>query len=418
MTQHTTRPSPKTRQLRGSEAKPINKAPRPVRTATEGLLGALSVDDFLRRHWQRRPLLVRQAVRDGAAPLDVQSLCDLAAHDGVESRLITAFNGRWLLEHGPFQSEDLPSLNRKRWTLLVQGVDLHVQAAHQLLSRFRFLPDARLDDLMISLASDQGGVGPHVDSYDVFLLQAWGRRRWRIAPPGDNRLIDGLPLKILDRFEPTEEWILEPGDMLYLPPGWQHDGMAQGPCMTCSIGFRAPSRHEFLREFLAQAADQPGGPDPRFSDAGRPPSRNPARLPADMAAGLEAWASQWRPARADIERFIGCYLTEPKPTVWFEAHQVLSRRSFALRVVKRGLHVDPRSRILYRSRLLFLNGEAFELPRRGAGLLRRLADRRALSPLECQTLLADADCAELVYGWFNDAWIGMGETMSPESSQL
>lgn len=386
--------------------------------AQQGLLGPLSVDEFLRRHWQRQPLLVRQALTEGALPLDAQALCELASEEGVESRLVSAFGGRWQLEHGPFATGSLPPLSRKRWTLLVQGVDLHVAAAHQLLSRFRFLPDARLDDLMISLASDRGGVGPHVDSYDVFLLQAWGRRRWRIAPPAPYSLVDGLPLKILSNFEPTQEWVLEPGDMLYLPPGWQHDGVAEGPCMTCSIGFRAPSRQEFLRDFLAQAADDPGGADTRFADAGRSPVRKAARIPADLDACLLDWATEWRPSRRDIERFIGCFLTEPKPNVWFESHQALTRRSFALRAAKRGLHVDPKTRILYRSNQLFLNGEAFAVPRGASTLLRRLADRRALAATECQRLLANADSAELVYRWFSDAWISLGETLVTELPQL
>src|SRR5690606_28554951 len=202
--------------------------------------------------------LIRQAIPDFEAPLDAAALIALASDDSVESRLIARRRGRWSLEHGPFEPERLPSLSGRDWTLLVQGADLHSDAARALLSRFRFVPDARLDDLMISLAADGGGVGPHQDSYDVFLLQAWGRRRWRIGRVAEPQLVPGLPLRVLANFEAEREWLLEPGDMLYLPPGWGHDGIAEGPCMTCSVGFRAPSRHEFLAAFLAEAADSPG----------------------------------------------------------------------------------------------------------------------------------------------------------------
>src|SRR5690606_26400779 len=215
--------------MRAMKAKQPRRATRPAPSRAGDAvapLGSLSVDEFMRRHWQRRPLLIRQAIPGFTPPLDPRQLVELAADDDVESRLVTRRRGRWALEHGPFEPEDVPALTRRDWTLLVQGVDLHVDAAHALLARFRFVPDARLDDLMISLAGDGGGVGPHVDSYDVFLLQAWGRRRWRIGPVRQPRLVEGLPLKILDGFEPDEEWVLEPGDMLYLPPGWGHDGIA------------------------------------------------------------------------------------------------------------------------------------------------------------------------------------------------
>ena len=146
------------------------------------LLGGLSVDEFLRVHWQRRPLLVRAALPDIKPPCDARALIELAQDDSVQSRLVTSFGGRWQLAHGPFDPDELPSLERSRWTLLVQGVNLHDDRTNELMSKFRFIPDARLDDLMISLASNQGGVGPHLDSYDVFLIQLWGKRRWRIAP--------------------------------------------------------------------------------------------------------------------------------------------------------------------------------------------------------------------------------------------
>src|SRR5688572_9483880 len=207
------------------------------------LLAGLTPQQFMLKHWQRRPLVVRQAMPTPVAPLSRAELFALAARDDVESRLVQNSGRRWSVAHGPFSRSTLPRLRDRGWTLLVQGVDLHHDGAHALLRQFRFVPDARLDDVMISWASDGGGVGPHVDSYDVFLLQASGERRWRIARRFDPALDERAPLKILRRFEPEQELVLSPGDLLYLPPNWAHEGVAMGgDCMTCSIGMRAPRR--------------------------------------------------------------------------------------------------------------------------------------------------------------------------------
>ena len=193
----------------------------------------------MQRHWQKKPLLVRQAVAGGIELIKRPQLLQLAAQDEVESRLVLRDDDRWVVRQGPFARSAMPSLKQSNWTLLVQGLDLHLPAARALLDQFRFAPDARLDDLMLSFATDGGGVGPHLDSYDVFLLQASGRRRWRFGRTTSNALVPDLPLKILADFQPEQDALLEPGDMLYLPPGWAHEGMAEGECMTCSIGFRA-----------------------------------------------------------------------------------------------------------------------------------------------------------------------------------
>lgn len=188
------------------------------------LLGGLSAEQFMRRHWQKKPLLVRQALRGVQPPLSRTQLFDLAGRDGVESRLIVQDTNRpkgWTLRHGPLPRRALPPIKQTNWTLLVQGLDLHVPAAYEMLSRFRFVPEARLDDLMISYATEGGGVGPHLDSYDVFLIQVHGRRRWSFGRCPDDSLVEGVPLKILRHFEPEHEAVLEPGDLLYLPPRWE-----------------------------------------------------------------------------------------------------------------------------------------------------------------------------------------------------
>ncbi|MGZ9059829.1 MAG: cupin domain-containing protein, partial [Burkholderiaceae bacterium] len=242
-------------------------------------LGPISVRQFMREYWQRKPLLIRAAFPGFVPPIDRARLFELAQDPQTESRLLTAFDRPRSLKHGPFLR--LPPLTRKRWTLLVQGVDLLDDAARGLLSRFRFVPDARLDDLMVSFATDGGGVGPHVDSYDVFLLQGCGRRRWRLSRQRNLRAKSGSPISVVEDFRASSEWVLDAGDMLYLPPGIAHEGTAIGECMTYSIGFRAPSYQQLLEPWFADYAEQAslGG---RYADRGAAATTCAAALPPEM----------------------------------------------------------------------------------------------------------------------------------------
>jgi 50S ribosomal protein L16 3-hydroxylase len=371
-------------------------------------LGGLSVDQFMRRHWQRRPLLVRSAFPAFRSPISTDELFAMAGRDDVESRLITSFGGRWRLQHGPFDPATLPSTDRRQWTLLVQGVDTLHDAARALVERFRFVADARIDDLMISFATDGGGVGPHLDSYDVFLLQAHGRRRWRIAPPPPDRtLAEGRPVRQLAKFEHTEEWLLEPGDMLYLPPDWAHEGTAVGACMTFSVGFRAPSRHELLRAFLGDCADDtPSGADPRYADPGAAPTRHPGQLPTAMHATLSRWLAGWRPTRAQVDDFIGRYVTEPKASVWFEPPQRrLSPAAFAARLGDHAVTADRRTRFSYRARQFFVNGESLPLETGMRAALIRLADERRLPPGALAATPVDSRLFATLHAWWDAGWI-------------
>jgi 50S ribosomal protein L16 3-hydroxylase len=308
---------------------------------------------FLSQTWQKKPLLFRQALPGFQPLLNPLELFELAAQDEVESRLIQSSAKQWRLEHGPFDKEQIPSLKKKNWTLLVQGVDLHLDSAHELLKQFRFIPDARLDDLMISLASDGGGVGPHFDSYDVFLLQAWGRREWRIGPLQDRALRANTPVKLLANFKPTETFVLEPGDMLYLPPNWGHDGIARGACMTYSIGFRAPSRSEFLQAFFNDCSDRVDdstGSEELYRDAAIQLGKNPALIPADLHKTLASWAKASQPNKADIDSFIGRFLSEPKDSVWFESpKRPLKAERFFSQARLRGARLHRASRLILRA---------------------------------------------------------------------
>jgi len=365
------------------------------------LLGGLSTADFMRRHWQRKPLLVRAACPGALADVDRSRLFAMAARDDVESRLVVRAGARWSVRPGPIARRALPTLATRAWTLLVQGVDLHDENAHRLLSRFRFIADARLDDVMCSFASDGGGVGPHVDSYDVFLLQTKGRRRWRIGRAAKVRLRDDVPLKMLADFEPSDEWLLDPGDMLYLPPGWGHDGVAEGECITASIGFRAPLAGELAADVvqrLVEAARDEGGPPAdarRYRDAGAPVADRPARVPEALQRFAAAALDRLVADRLATSRALGEVLSEPKPGTWFERASAASAPAPAIALARR-------TRMLYDDRFVFVNGEAYRAGGRDATLMRRLADRRRLDARSVAG--ASVAARELLADWLSAGW--------------
>jgi 50S ribosomal protein L16 3-hydroxylase len=364
------------------------------------LLGGLTPAKFMQRHWQRRPLLVRQAWPGVQAPLPRPELFALAARDDVEARLVRRHGAQWSVRHGPLARRSLPALMEPNWTLLVQGVDLHAEPAHRMLQTFRFVPAARLDDLMVSYASDGGGVGAHVDAYDVFLLQLEGRRRWRFGRAHDRRCVEGAPLKLLQRFEPSEECALEPGDMLYLPPLWGHEGVALGPCMTASIGFRSPGSVETARALMQGVADATSDENQAaalYVDAKGGATPTPARVPPPLQAfARAAWQRATRNPRM-LERALGEWLSEPKAQVWFDGGA--RSPAFGARV----LRLDRRTRMLYDTHHLFINGESFVATGRDAQCLRRLADARELTPADQRRLSKAA--RTIVQQWLSSGWI-------------
>jgi 50S ribosomal protein L16 3-hydroxylase len=371
------------------------------------LLGGLSAKKFLSRFWQKKPLLIRGAIPGFKGIIQASELFRLAGRDEVESRIVQRRGRRWRLAQGPFSPADIGRQPKSGWTLLVQGVNLLHPPADALLRRFDFIPYARLDDVMVSYAAPGGGVGPHVDSYDVFLLQGAGRRRWRLSAKG-LREFDGLfdpdaPLRVMKRFVPEAEWVLGPGDMLYLPPGWAHEGTAVEACLTCSIGFRAPSRAELAAEFLAwlaERADLPG----LYADPGLRPAARPAEIPRALvlAAARAVRAVRWN--AQDLTTFVGSYLTAPKPRVAFAPPRPpLAPARFARRCRDQGVVLDARCQLLFRGRDFFVNGVAFRPPARLARWLRRLADRRRLEPRR----LPDGLCA-LLRRWYLSGWVRPG----------
>jgi 50S ribosomal protein L16 3-hydroxylase len=369
-------------------------------------LGKISVGRFMREYWQRRPLLIRAAFPRVAQQMNRAWLVDLAARHDVESRLVIHRGGRWTLRDGPFTRRSWPPLAQPRWTLLVQGVDLVDAGANELLAQFRFVPDARLDDLMVSYATDRGGVGPHVDNYDVFLLQAQGRRRWRISNQRGLGVQSSQPLKILRGFRPTREWLLEPGDMLYLPPGVAHDGVAEGECITCSIGFRAPTYQELFDPWLTHVAERTRI-DGRYGDSGQRPAARPAALPAAMVRRVHDKLSGAHPTRADTERFLLEHLSEPKQHVVFDRpRRAPSPTAFARAARRQGVALDIRTRMLTGRTGVAVNGELFEPVAAVARLLRKLADRRALAAGELTG--APGALIQLLHAWTAAGWVHLG----------
>lgn len=368
------------------------------------LLGGLSPQHFMKRYWQKKPLLVRQALANFKPLLNRSELLELAASEDAQARLVIQQPGvAWNLEHGPFERRALPPLKQPGWTLLLQGVDLHHDGVHALMNRFRFVPDARLDDLMISYATNQGGVGPHFDSYDVFLLQAQGRRRWRIGRQKDLSLQPNVPLKILSNFEPEVEYVLEPGDMLYLPPRYAHDGIAEGECMTYSIGFRSPNQGELARELLqclAEEAEAAVGTR-LYRDPDQAAVEQAAEIPASMLAFAQDALQEALKDSLALARGLGQYLTEPKPQVWFDTAEPSVPWSRLL--LERGCSLDRRSRMMFDAQQLFINGECVKATGRDAALLRELANCRELSAKEVSQLGAPA--FELLLSWVEAGWV-------------
>jgi 50S ribosomal protein L16 3-hydroxylase len=371
------------------------------RMKKSNLLGDLTPAQFLRDYWHKKPLLIRQAFPGFKPLISRDELFGLAAQDDVESRLITHFKQQWELQSGPFES--LPALGKNGWTMLVQGVNLHHDEAEKLLRQFNFIPDARLDDLMISYATDAGGVGPHFDSYDVFLLQAHGQRRWKIGAQQDLTIMEGMPLKILKDFKPQQEFVLEPGDMLYLPPHYAHDGVAVGECMTYSIGFRAPSYQELgesFLQFMAESIELPG----RYADPDLTPQKHPAEISKAMLEQVANELHKIKFAKEDIAVFLGEYLSEPKPNVFFDSqNQSITPAKFAQRTLKNGVALSRKTQMLYQGKFIFINGESFMAGPHDKAILHALADQRRLDSMQIKQ--ASEDVLDALYTWHKDGWL-------------
>ena len=327
------------------------------------------VDTFLRDYWQQKPLLIRNPWKEWTNPLDPDELAGLACEPEVESRLVVGAQGSWAVEHGPLAEARFARLGQEPSTLLVQAVDHHIEEVADLISPFRFIPNWRIDDVMVSYATDGGGVGPHYDQYDVFLIQGHGRRRWRVGQLCDDSspLLPHDELRLLEEFRTTDEWLLEPGDILYVPPRFAHDGVAVGDdCMTYSVGFRAPARSELISHYVddlvAELED-----DDRYADPGLVTQTNPGEISAGALASLHRMATEKLADPAIFARWFGSYSSTRKyPEIdWSPEDLITEENARALLASGNNLTRNPASRFSFIRQddggcLLFVDGTCFD----------------------------------------------------------
>ncbi|MEY3635499.1 MAG: hypothetical protein RLZZ61_1909 [Pseudomonadota bacterium] len=339
------------------------------------------IDLFLSDYWQKKPLLIRNAFGDWQNPLEPDELAGLACEEEIESRLICQTDAGWEMEQGPLAEERLSGLHESHWTLLVQAVDHHVPAVADLIAPFRFIPNWRIDDVMVSLAADQGGVGPHFDQYDVFLIQGLGRRRWQIGAhcDADTLLLEHADLKLLSQFEATEEWVLEPGDILYVPPGIAHNGVAVGSdCMTYSVGFRAPSRADILGHYVDDVLD--GIPDDElYRDPDLTAQANAGEISPEALARLQQMMLESLSDPAHFARWFGTFNSTPKyPDIdWRPEVPVEADELRAAITAQMPLSRNPASRLAFIATgtdalMLFADGVCFDCSGDIAALAKKL----------------------------------------------
>lgn len=384
--------------------KALKKSPRFADQKT--LLGGISPKQFLREYWQKKPLLIRQAIPGFQGILQPDELAGLACEEDAQSRLVRYSRGNWLLENGPFAEDRFSKLPKTNWTLLVQGVNHHLPEAADLLQRFDFIPHARLDDLMVSFAPNGGGVGPHFDSYDVFLLQGMGKRRWRVSAQQDLTLVEGAPLRILKHFDTQQEYVLEAGDMLYLPPHLAHWGIAIGNCMTYSIGFRAPSTQELANQFLGYLQENLSL-DGMYSDRDLTQQKHAAEICDDMVRRVHGSLKKIRWNKELVGDFLGQYLSEPKPHIVFSPPAAISLERFRKALMRTGLQLDLKTQALFHARNFFINGERVLMQAGWSTCLKSLADDRRLSAALLQQL--DEALLAQLHQWYLAGYLHLSE---------
>lgn len=367
------------------------------------ILGGISAREFLRDYWQKKPLLIRQAIPSFESPVSPDELAGLSLEEEVESRLVIEHGANpWELRRGPFNEETYQNLPERDWTLLVQAVDQLVPEVAELIEHFRFLPNWRIDDVMVSFAAPGGGVGPHFDNYDVFLLQAHGQRRWRLGQmcDGDSPLLQHADLRILADFQGTDEWVLEPGDILYLPPRLAHFGIAENACMTYSLGFRAPSAAEVLThftDFLVQFLPD----EERYSDADLAPIEDPHQIQSDALDRLRAMLAEHMDDERLLLTWFGQFMTEPRYPERVQGPEIEEQALFSALEDGALLVRNLSARLAWSEvdigLLLFASGQSRLLPGHLKDLLKLICSADALHTENLSEWLNDEDGRNLVW---------------------
>lgn len=371
------------------------------------LLNNLSPSVFLTQYWQKKPLLIRQAIPNFAGLLTPNELAGLACEEDVESRLIQYQDQQWHVANGPFEEADFIDLPKQDWTLLVQNVNHFIPDAAALLQLFNFIPYARLDDLMVSYAPTGGSVGAHMDSYDVFLLQGSGKRQWQISQQSDLSLVEDAPIKLLKQFEAEQTWTLEAGDMLYLPPSMAHHGISESDdCMTYSIGFRAPNTLE-LMQGLAEFMQDNMQKITHYADANLTLQKHPAEISPAMIENVSNLLRNMEWRQDDIGKFLGRYLSEPKPHVFFDTAEPISEQALMDAINNNSIELDLKSQLLFYQNQFYLNGEPLCVPAALTDAVKTLADTRQFNTSGLDMALCQA-LASCLYPAYFAGYIHLG----------
>ena len=345
------------------------------------ILGKISNDVFLKKYWQKKPLLIRDAIKNFKSPITEKDLFRIAQNENAISRLIEFKRGIWQVKYGPFKKLDLPKKINTPWTILVQNMNHHLPFAESFLNLFKFIPYARLDDLMVSFATKKGSVGPHFDSYDVFLFQAKGEREWKISEQKKFSLDKKSAIKIITNFKVKNTWVLKPGDLLYLPPNMGHWGVSQSDdCLTYSIGFRASGTFEIQSKFLDFIQDNLiTNKNDLYRDPNLNLQKNPAEINSNMIKKIQRIVNQLRWNTNSINNFIGQLLTEPIEGAVFETSKSMTAEVFIKDLIKKPLKLNPKTRMLFIKNNFFINGELIEADKKSIMYLKQLANDREIS---------------------------------------
>lgn len=372
-----------------------------------GIFGDISIEEFLRDYWQKKPLLIRQAFPNFESPITQDELAGLACETDT-SRIVLEKGGKtpWEVRHGAFDDNDFTNLPETHWTLLVNDTDQYLPELKAVMEPFRFIPDWRIDDLMISFAVEGGSVGPHVDEYDVFLIQAQGQRRWQITsqPTHPNNFLPDLELRIMKDFQAEQEWVVNPGDMLYLPPNMPHYGVALNECMTYSVGFRAPSQADMLEKLTEDLLEKPRLKQ-RFHDADRRLQDNPGELTEqDMDRLIDFVLDALPQDTQALQIWLGKYLSESKtPTEAFQDENIcISKMEFTRLLKKKRSFIKTSGiRFLYyiasSNIYLFVNGKSWILALDKLGLVQSLCRHPVFTYQEYKEAVQDKDAQEVLY---------------------
>jgi len=381
----------------------------------------ITKEDFLRDYWQKKPLYLPAAINHFTDPLEPEELAGLACEEEIAARIILdKGNDDWQIMHNPFTEDDFTNLPATHWTVLVQDLNKHIRELDLLLESFSFLPSWRIDDVMVSYAAPYGGVGPHTDQYDVFLLQGMGSRRWQISKTKDNdKLIEGIDLRILENFESEQQFVLQPGDMLYLPPGFQHFGVSEEPCMTYSIGFRAPTQLELLGDYIDQLTlKQTNHDDLRYHDPSL--SDTPSgEITADAIKNIVTLIKTIPDGEIEIKDWFGKFITSTHQTLTNIPVESDVDATTLVNRIQQGepLYRNPASRFAYiknkENTIFYIDGCSLSLTGATAGIAKYICSHRQFNANDLADWLANTQCLSLLSAWVD---IGLLEFSDDEAS--